>query len=122
MCGSAHIPVTPENAGFSKSRSVHILGSKLPHPCSRPLPASMQAKLPRPAHAPYIRPVCNEEDGRLLACPLGASVENQSFVVALKNDQSLSTSDALIWIPTEALKSRISRCHGYIIKTIKLKF
>ncbi len=41
-------------------------------------------------------------------------MENQSFVVALENDQSFSTSDALTWVPTEALKSRISRYHGYI--------
>ncbi len=64
----------------------------------------------------------NEEDGRLLACPSGASVENQSFVLVLENDQSFSTSDALTWIPTEALKSRISRYHGYIHKAVSLDF
>ncbi len=120
-----YIPVTPGNAGFSKSRSVHIRGLKLPHPahapylrpvgkasasCSRPLPTSCRQKYSISYSKSSFQ---NKEDGRLLACPSGASVENQSFVVALENDQSLSTSDVLTWIPTEALKSRFSRYHGY---------
>ncbi len=65
------IPVTPGNAGFSKSRSVHIRGLKLPHP----------------ANAPYLRPV-------------GKSAVLVIYVVTIQLTPKMSHLIVQKWLPT----------------------
>jgi len=62
-----------------------------------------------------------------MGLPFAASLENQSFIVARVNIPSepalrakrvlwaFPASDVLTWIANEALKSRMSRDHGYIL-------
>jgi hypothetical protein len=42
-------------------------------------------KLPRPANAPYLRPVGNNEDGPLSPCPKGAQWVHQYRVTYMDN-------------------------------------